>query len=278
MTFLARYVWAIVLGTAVVAGCAGGNYQAPVIGNSGASSQVPFARSSTPTITSVSRIANRQGQKIVIAGSGFGTMQPYNGRSCCLEFTMTNEKCGNTWQAGLTDQLVTLKVTRWTNRSIVVQGFTGEYGQNCWVLNTGDPVTIEVWNAQSQSGPAIWQTRVGPLTPRIASVSTITAQQTQKIIIEGNGFGTMQPYNGDSCCVKFTMTNEQCGNTWQAGFPGELVTLKVSQWTDKSIVVQGFTGEYGQNCWVLNAGDPVTIDVWNAQSGSGPARLHTTVQ
>ncbi|MFZ0032100.1 MAG: hypothetical protein WAK84_09530 [Candidatus Cybelea sp.] len=278
MTFLARYVSAVLLSAAVLAGCAGSNLQAPVIHNSVESSQVPSARSSTPTITSVGTITNRQGQKIVIAGSGFGTMQPYNGDSCCLEFTVTNKKCGNTWQAGMTGELVTLNVTRWTNNRIVIQGFTGEYGQNCWVLHAGDPVTIEVWNAQSQSGPALWQTTVGPLTPTIASVSIITAQQTQKIIIEGSGFGTMQPYNGDSCCLEFTMTNEQCGNTWQAGMNGELVTLNVTRWTNRRIVIQGFTGEYGQNCWVLNAGDPVTIDVWNEQSGSGPAQLQTTVQ
>jgi hypothetical protein len=278
MTSLARYVLAALLSAAVLAACAGSNFQAPAIDNSVESSQVPSAKSSTPTITSVGTITNRQSQKIVISGSGFGAMQPYNGDSCCLEFTMTNKKCGNTWQAGMTGELVTLNVTRWTNRRIIIEGFTGEYGQNCWVLHAGDPVTIEVWNAQTQSGPALWQTTVGPLTPTITSVSMITAQQTQKIIIAGRGFGSMQPYSGSSCCLEFTMTNEQCGNTWQAGFPGELVTLNVSRWTDRRIVVQGFTGEYGQNCWVLNTGDPVTIDVWNAQSRSGPAQLQATVQ
>ncbi|MGA9946332.1 MAG: hypothetical protein WBP75_14995 [Candidatus Cybelea sp.] len=274
MISLARYVSATLLSAAVLAGCAGSNFQAPVIDNSVESSQVPAARRSTPTITSVGTITNRQSQKIVISGSGFGTMQPYNGDSCCLQFTMTNEKCGNTWQAGMTGELVTLNVTRWTNNRIVIQGFTGEYGQNCWVLHAGDPVAIEVWNAQSQSGPALWDATVGKLAPTITFVSTIAAQQTQKIIIEGSGFGT----NGATCCLEFTMTNEACGNSWQAGFPGELVTLNVSRWTDRRIVVQGFTGEYGQNCWVLNAGDPVTIEVWNAHTRLGPAQLQTTVQ
>lgn len=114
--------------------------------------------------------------------------------------------------------------------------------------------------------------------PTIKHVTAIHAAQIQKIVIKGTGFGTMQAYNGDSCCLEFTMTNENCGNTWQAGKTGELVTLDVKHWSDKKIEVTGFTGEYGQNCWVLNSGDPIDIQVWNAQTLDGPANWSGTVQ
>lgn len=114
--------------------------------------------------------------------------------------------------------------------------------------------------------------------PTIKKVTPIQAEQTQRIAIKGKGFGIKHPYDGDSCCIQFTMTNEKCGNTWQAGKTGELVKLNVKVWNNKKIVVSGFTGEYGQHCWVVNPGDPIIIQVWNAQTKHGPARWRGTVQ
>lgn len=101
--------------------------------------------------------------------------------------------------------------------------------------------------------------------PAIAHVTPIQPEQKQRIVIKGTGFGTKQPYNGDSCCIQFTITNEQCSNTWQAGKTGELITLHVKEWRDNRILITGFTGEYGQHCWVIGPGDPILIQVWNAQ-------------
>jgi hypothetical protein len=123
-------------------------------------------------------------------------------------------------------------------------------------------------------------------TPKIKSVSKIKAQQTQKIVIKGKGFGTMQAYDGDSCCIEFVVTNPQCENygsydTWQAGYESSnpnLVTLNVKKWTNKEILITGFTGDYGQGCWTLNSGEPIQVNVWNAQTQSGPATWSGTIQ
>ena len=123
-------------------------------------------------------------------------------------------------------------------------------------------------------------------TPTIKSVTPIQAKQTQKIVIKGKNFGTMKPYNGDSCCVEFVVTNPACENygsydTWNAGYESSnpnLVTLKVKKWSNKEIVVAGFTGDYGQGCWTLNSGQPIEINVWNAQTQSGPASWNGTIQ
>lgn len=114
--------------------------------------------------------------------------------------------------------------------------------------------------------------------PTIKSATPIQAEQTQRIAIKGTHFGIKRPYNGDSCCIQFTMTNEKCGNTWQAGKTGELVKLNVTEWSDEKIIVSGFTGEYGRHCWVVNSGDPIIIQVWSAQTKAGPARWNGTVQ
>src|ERR1700752_462790 len=49
-------------------------------------------------------------------------------------------------------------------------------------------------------------------TPKIRKVSPIQAAQYQTIIIKGRGFGKMTPYNGNSCCIKISVTNVACTN------------------------------------------------------------------
>jgi len=122
-------------------------------------------------------------------------------------------------------------------------------------------------------------------TPKIKKVSPIAATQYQQIVIKGKGFGKMQPYNGDSCCIQIVVTNPECYyyqsiDTWRAGYEGSgnEVTLNVAKWTNKKIVITGFTGLYGSYCWYLVSGYPITINVWNAQSQAGPATWTGTVQ
>ena len=44
-------------------------------------------------------------------------------------------------------------MTSWSNKKIVIDGFTGDYGESYWVLNKGDELEINVWNAQTHDGP-----------------------------------------------------------------------------------------------------------------------------
>jgi hypothetical protein len=126
--------------------------------------------------------------------------------------------------------------------------------------------------------------------PIITSVTPISTQQLQSIVITGSGFGTQNAYTGNSAYIAlFDLTN----GSWQAGNIGSLegvyendwVTLIVNSWTDSKIVLGGFSGSWGQNSlgetpsgnWTLRVGDQELIEVWNAQSGAGPATISTTV-
>jgi len=105
--------------------------------------------------------------------------------------------------------------------------------------------------------------------PKITSISAVTAQQYQTITINGSGFGTVAPYTGDSDYIAF---NDFTRN-WESGYApdGNTGYLIVNLWEDSQIVLGGFAGSYGENDWTLNIGDKIEIQVWNAQSGEGPA-------
>jgi hypothetical protein len=95
-------------------------------------------------------------------------------------------------------------------------------------------------------------------TKTISSVSWNNTTQT--VVITGSGFGTQSPYTGDS---QFILLHD-VDTGWNAGFPGDLVTLNVASWTNTRIVISGFTGLYGRNNWVFRPGDHVVVSVWNA--------------
>ena len=116
--------------------------------------------------------------------------------------------------------------------------------------------------------------------PTIKKVSPIQAEQYQNIVIRGKGFGHMKPYSGDSCCIQFVITNPAClyyypynSDTWRAGYEGSgnEMGLNVTHWSNKKIVVTGFVGPYGSYCWYLVSNEPITLNIWNAQTQSGPA-------
>jgi hypothetical protein len=61
-------------------------------------------------------------------------------------------------------------------------------------------------------------------------------------------------------------------NACWTGDPGtDVVTCKVSSWTNTGITFSGFTGGYGHNGWVITNGDHIQVEIWNPQSGKGPA-------
>jgi len=117
-----------------------------------------------------------------------------------------------------------------------------------------------------------------PALPTIASVSPLQLQPTgtQTITINGQGFGTQYPYSGDSPFLEVKDTTRE----WDAGHATDLVHLYVISWTDSQIIIGGFTGDYGGGLldnYQLKPGDQVTISVWNAQTGFGPATYTATV-
>ena len=116
------------------------------------------------------------------------------------------------------------------------------------------------------------------LKPIVLSISRVGPLQTQRIVIKGYGFGNNQPYNGDSDF--FWMVDIQGNGTgwWRAGCPDQYgpctTTLNVESWTDRRIVVTGFTGS-GQ---YPVSGDLVSFFIWNPQTGRGPAAAAAMVK
>ena len=221
-----------------------------------------------PTIiASVSPIVSQQAQTITIAGAGFGTQAPYTGDSNYIELA---DSSGNPWFAGKTGNGVTLAVSSWTDTQIVLSGFSGSYGTN-HCIRPGDQLSIRVWNAQTATGPAVYSLVASGGTDNcpteIASVSPIVSQQAQTITINGAGFGTQAAYTGDSPYIELA---DNSGSPWYAGHTGNGVTLAVSSWTDSQIVLTGLSGSYGTN-HCIRPGDQLSIKIWNAQTGSGPA-------
>jgi hypothetical protein len=114
-------------------------------------------------------------------------------------------------------------------------------------------------------------------SPTITSVSKITTAQFQTIVIKGSGFGTMSPYTGDSNYI--SLEDQTASPGWQAGYApfGDTVTLIVNSWTDHKITLGGFSGAWGTLNYTLAIGDSEQVEVWNAQSGQGPAIAYVTI-
>ena len=114
--------------------------------------------------------------------------------------------------------------------------------------------------------------------PEIRSVSLILPQPRQTIIIRGTGFGRHDPYRAGN--TRYIAIRDETAH-WAAGrkIPTneDDVTLDVVGWGDGEIVLDGFSGAYGQQGWKLNAGDQISILVWNPKSGAGPAGYRTQV-
>jgi hypothetical protein len=111
-----------------------------------------------------------------------------------------------------------------------------------------------------------------PGGPAIATVTPILPKPNQSIAITGSRFGNQPPYNGNSSYIRISDLMEN----WNAGNTVDLVTLDVARWTDNEITIQAFTGPYGDG-WSLNNGDLLRIQVWNPQTGAGPAATGVTV-
>ena len=159
---------------------AGGNTgtSASCASGSGAAGKGPVC------ITMVSPILPQQFQTITITGSGFGTLQAYNGNSSYIRITDlttgwsagNSESCGPIY--GCPDP-VALAVSSWTDSQIVIIGFTGGYGK--YTLNTGDHTELFLWNPQTGVGPATYENVVQAATsttsppPSITPGSVVTA-------------------------------------------------------------------------------------------------------
>lgn len=111
-----------------------------------------------------------------------------------------------------------------------------------------------------------------PCAPTINAVGPFEATATMKLEITGGCFGTGNTVSGTDTAY-FRISDVTAGwNACWTGDPGtDLVTCKVSSWTNTTIIFSGFADNYGKNRWVIAKGDHIKIQVWNPQSAKGPA-------
>ena len=114
-------------------------------------------------------------------------------------------------------------------------------------------------------------------TPRIATVGAFEAAGTQTVYITGSCFGTGNTSSAaDTAYFEITDHTKGWSGCWTNG-PGDLVTCNIFSWTNSEISFSGFAGYYGQGGWVVSNGDDIEVQVWNAQSGKGPATCQVVV-
>jgi hypothetical protein len=122
----------------------------------------------------------------------------------------------------------------------------------------------------------------------INSISPISDTFGQTITITGSGFGTMAPYTGNSSDIIFA----DCNGDWSAGYSGPSLSdvcgiagptgdaygLIVDTWNNSQIVLGGIDDNgYDDDFGSLQAGDPLEVFVFNAQTGAGPAEITANV-
>jgi serine/threonine protein kinase len=112
----------------------------------------------------------------------------------------------------------------------------------------------------------------GPCAPKINATGPLGSAATQTVEITGDCFGTGNTTSGSDTAY-FRISDLTAG--WNACWTGDphtdFITCALSSWTNHKITFTGFAGEYGQSSYVITDGDHVSIEVWNPQSGKGPA-------
>jgi hypothetical protein len=129
-----------------------------------------------PRITHVSKFPPGKAPNVTVTGTCFGTSGAFNGDSDHFRITDMGPKgtiselenagkIPQTWWnacAGSTDAIngyspnvVTCDVPSWTNTSITFRSFGSYYGEDGWVVRTGDKIVVQVWHASSPTS-ASW--------------------------------------------------------------------------------------------------------------------------
>jgi hypothetical protein len=150
----------------------------PAGSTAGAAGLVPATTSCQPVITHVGQFRPGKTPDVSITGSCFGTGGAYI-RSDSRHFRVTDlgpsgtlkelEEAGKIpqtwWNAcgghtdainGYAPNVVTCTVTTWTETSITFYSFGPAYGEDGWVVNPGDKLVVQVWNANTLTGPSMY--------------------------------------------------------------------------------------------------------------------------
>lgn len=159
---------------------------------------------SSPTIASVSNVVNQQDPVIIIRGSGFGNGAPSNdlyvpARTPYFRLSRPGGLLGvGGWQAGYPGDACTANIGMWTDTELIMTPNVNGLLSLC-PINTGDTLTVEVWNTGDPGGIAASQevhvVASGP-TPTVKSVAAnfgpagggTFAAPDGTVTISGSGF------------------------------------------------------------------------------------------
>ncbi len=231
--------------------------------------------SAAPVITSASISAlsgSTNNYSITINGSNLGssTSPTGGGDITVVDFGV--------FTGGQTGDAVTLNVTSWTTNSttgvssITIDGLSGAYGTNGWVISPADSLVIAVMNPQTNVS-AVTNLTV-PGTPQVDGVfmQPISGGNNWQVFISGHGLGDQAAYLGNNADISVLDPG-----IVQAGFNGDAVTANVGLWNNDQIVINGFNGAYGQNGWTISAGNTLDFNISNPQDSLGASTFSYTV-
>jgi serine/threonine protein kinase len=231
-----------------------------------------------PQINSVEFRKSAGSYILTINGSGFGTLPrqalPFQGDTLFFRIAVAAQIGFGEW--GFSGDAKGFLYESWSDTQIQIAGLEAQ---------TGDAIQIALWNPASDKG-ATWGGNIpgGIRTPRITSVTFSGSGESLQIIVHGTGFGNApvpMPYSGDLNQFILGDLRTHCGGgsalfeagagRWGHGSP-DLLTLNYQSWSDNEIVISGFAGSYGQDCYTVQNGDPVTIIIWNSSASdqTGP--------
>jgi hypothetical protein len=123
--------------------------------------------------------------------------------------------------------------------------------------------------SSSQSTPS---SPPAPCRPKITAVGPFQANGSQTVVIDGSCFGAGNTTSAaDTAYFELSDLNTGWAGCWTDGHGEDWVTCDISSWTDHEVTFSGYTGYYGQDGFVVAKGDRIEVQVWNPQSGYGPA-------
>lgn len=237
------------------------------------------AQSTLPQIASV-KFSSGSPYQLAITGAGFGSAPP--GVPCTSGCTIGYFRIGDNAQLGhgewgYTGDGNVLTYESWSDTSIIVSGLEA---------NAGDSINIALWNASTGIG-ATWGGNIPSATVQITGAELWGSGQNLYIDVHGSGFGS-QPwtgnkgYSGDIFFFEFIDYRTHCGTSSSLFNAGgsrfgrgqDPTQLNYRQWSDSEILITGFGRGYGQGCATYQAGDPITVAVWQNNGtdtdGTGP--------
>jgi hypothetical protein len=112
----------------------------------------------------------------------------------------------------------------------------------------------------------------GPCTPTINAAGPFESPATQTVEITGSCFGIGNPTSGtDTAYLHISDLTAGWNACWTGDPNTDFITCGLLSWTNQKITFSGFSGDYGPSGYVIADGDHIRIQVWNPQSGKGPA-------